>query len=291
MIKKLFISMIALAFCQPMTSHGANYSSSDIITNKLNAVVGISAYDLETVLSDYVFSGDTEAMVEVFKTHWNPKTGEISFHDLLEVCVAGGITHCQQKTSDTRCKELEVYSIGNDQCMVFIKNLIDTSQSRIRLSKFRGQTRNFDKRTCKTIGGTWTKDITGSGHYCAGQDGKRLLFSDSCGTGFGTCVRDFASGVQVQEISGFVLVKLWGQKHGLQLTCDPEYENRSDTIPGKVISAVSNTSTGKDTGQDFIRCSANEEAYEFEFDDLNESYDLDNYRGITAGLCALFELD
>lgn len=291
MIKKLFISMIALAFCQPMTSHGANYSSPDIITNKLNAVVGISAYDLETVLSDYVFSGDTEAMVEVFKTHWNPKTGEISFHDLLEVCVAGGITHCQQTPSDSRCKELEVYSIGNDQCMVFIKNLIDTAQSRIRLSKFRGQTRDFDKRTCKTIGGTWTKDITGSGHYCAGQDGKRLLFSDSCGTGFGTCVRDFASGVQVQEISGFELVKLWGQKHGLQLTCDPEYENRSDTIPGKVISATSETSTGKDTGQDFIRCSANEEAYEFEFDDLNESYDLDNYRGITAGLCALFELD
>ncbi len=291
MIKKLFISIVALAFCQPMTSHGANYSSPDIITNKLNAVVGISAYDLETVLSDYVFSGDTEAMVEVFKTHWNPKTGEISFHDLLEVCVAGGITHCQQTPSDSRCKELEVYSIGNDQCMVFIKNLIDTAQSRIRLSKFRGHTRDFDKRTCKKVGGTWTKDITGSGHYCAGQDGKRLLFSDSCGTGLGTCVRDFASGVQVQEISGFELVKLWGQKHGLQLTCDPEYENRSDIIPGKVISAVSKTSTEKDTGQDFIRCSANEEAYEFEFDDLNESYDLDNYRGITAGLCALFELN
>lgn len=291
MIKKLFISMIALAFCQPMSSHGANYSSSDIITNKLKAVVGISAYDLETVLSDYVFSGDTEAMVEVFKTHWNPKTGEISFHDLLEVCVAGGITHCQQTPSDSRCKELEVYSIGNDQCMVFIKNLIDTAQSRIRLSKFRGHTRNFDKRTCKTIGGTWTKDITGSGHYCAGQDGKRLLFSDSCGTGFGTCVRDFASKVQVQEISGFELVKLWGQKHGLQLTCDPEYENRSDTIPGKVISATSETSTGKDTGQDFIRCSANEEAYEFEFDDLNETMDVENFFGISAGICALFGLE
>ena len=108
MIKKYIINFIlSFIFCIPAFA----YSSKIDISNKLRAVVGISPYDLDNVLSDYAFIGDKGAIVTTFKKYWNPKNGEISFDHLLQVCIAGRITECQQNPSNPKCDE-DTYSIG-----------------------------------------------------------------------------------------------------------------------------------------------------------------------------------
>lgn len=307
MIKKYIINFIlSFVFCMPAFANSYqndfNYDYATDISNKLKAVVGISPYDLDKVLSDYVFIGDEKEMVKTFKMYWNPHNGEISFDNLLQVCIAGGITECQQNPSNPRCDK-NTYSAGDDQCMLFMRKLIGAAKDRTRSSRGSSNSKAFTERSCKKVGGTWAKDILDSGYHCVGKDGKLLKFSNACSDGYGHCVRDFAN-VQVQELSGFELVNLWGQRNHLQLTCEQDYYNLSASVAGKIATGLSDTvastfseltagrpSQGKDVGQDYIRCSANGDAYEFEFDDLNETMDNDNYYGIAAGVCALFGIE
>lgn len=261
-----FLMFGASAFASPSIT-GA-YDQGQIITNNLSALVGVPYVAFADNMREFIPAEYQADAAAVFQKQWNSKTGKITFEGLLNICVAGHITHCQEFPYSSQCKQegYEIASIGYDTCIKFIQGIIKDAR---RLN--RGKTveaKPITRAKCKKLGGTWQDD--GTGHeLCLGKDGKHLTFSSSCGDGWGVCVRVFQD-VQTQPLTAIGLADIWGQKNDLMLTCEQEPETRSF--------------------QYYLRCSANGEAYEFEFDDVEESKDNTIDRGLVRGICTLFDL-
>lgn len=257
----------ASAFAGPSTS-GA-YDQGQIITNNLSALVGVPYVAFADNMREFIPAEYQADAATVFQKHWNSKTGKITFEGLLNVCVAGHITHCQEFPHSSHCAQegYEIASIGHDTCIKFIQGIIKDAR---RLN--RGKTveaKPINRATCKKLGGTWQDDGTGQ-ELCLGKDGKHLAFSSSCGDGWGVCVSTFKD-IQVQFYTALGLANAWGQRYDLTLTCEQEPETRSN--------------------QDYLRCSAGGEAYEFEFDDVEESKDAWLAEGTEQALCTLYDLE
>ena len=263
----LFLMFGASAFAGP-TITGA-YDQGQIITNNLSALVGVPYVAFADNMREFIPTEYQADAAAVFQKHWNSKTGKITFEGLLNVCVAGHITHCQEFPHSSQCAQegYEIASIGHDTCIKFIQGIIKDAR---RLN--RGKTvdaKPINRATCKKLGGTWQDDGTGQ-ELCLGKDGKHLAFSSSCGDGWGVCVRVFQD-VQTQPLTAIGLADIWGQKNDLMLTCENDFQIRSI--------------------QYYLRCSAGGEAYEFEFDDAKESKDNTIDRGLVRGICTLFDLE
>ncbi len=248
---------------------GGAYDRGQIITNNLSALVGVPYVAFADNMREFIPAEYQADAATVFQKQWNSKTGKITFEGLLNVCVAGHITHCQEFPHSSHCAQegYEIASIGHDTCIKFIQGIIKDAR---RLN--RGKTvdaKPITRAKCKKLGGTWQDDGTGQ-ELCLGKDGKHLAFSSSCDDGWGVCVSTFKD-TQVQLYTALGLANAWGQRYDLTLTCEQEPETRSN--------------------QDYLRCSANGEAYEFEFDDVEESKDAWLDEGLEQALCTLYDLE
>ena len=160
------------------------------------------------------------------------KTGRISIKNMYKVCDAGGM----KVNTDA----------GYSQCKYFISQLENRS---------RFGTAGDGKADCEDFqNGVWVIDPFGNSYQCVGRDTNTLVYSKSCDSSYGTCIKDF-SDLHTQGPNGREFIKAYAEKNNLNLTCQNNIDTRYDI--------------DRLFGRHYIQCSAKGKAYEFEFFSLN----------------------
>ena len=251
--------------------------------NALYSLKGLGSKDIEKTLQD-VFPNDKAkqtGIAESMLRYWDKTNGEITFIELLNVCVENRITFCAENPKNPQCKGLyENASVGYDTCMRFIDTLYKNSKNRIRYQRNNGyRGKKMTQQKCIEIGGKWEYSEVYNSSYCSGKDGYSIVFSSACsedGNG-GTCIRLF-SNIQVPLLTGVGLAELWGRyTNGYNFTCDTEFDNRAQ----HAVDAA---------GQDYLLCTAQGAPFEFEFDDLSEPEDQTIRDDTLRALCSIIGL-
>lgn len=243
------------------------------------AISGISRSDIEKTLQD-MFPDNTDkqaGIADSIHRYRDKKTGTITFAGFINICIENGITHCLENPEDPRCEgDSGSASIGYDTCMRFINTLYQNALNSFRFTKKHGYGgKNFTKAYCEDVGGDWIYSEVFQTHYCADKERYSIIFVSSCENDYdGKCV-DMFNEIQVPFWTGVGLAKLWGRKNGYELTCDTGFSNRS-------------TSTLDLAGQDYLRCSAKGEPFEFEFDKLEETADTTIINDTIKAICSVF---
>ena len=116
--------------------------------------------------------------------------------------------------------------------------------------------------------GVWTLSSDGTTYQCVGRDGYELVYAGACSGENGECIKQFAD-LQTQGSNGREFINAYGKLHGLNLTCHANAD----------ISKL---------GQDYIKCSAGGRAYEFEFDDLNQTPGDKSSHSENTAICELY---
>ena len=130
-------------------------------------------------------------------------------------------------------------------------------------------TGSVTQQSCiNTLNGVWTLSSDGKKYQCVGRDGNLLNYRKSCRDGGGTCIKQFDN-LKTQGAKGREFINAYGTLKGLNFTC---YANAD-------ISKL---------GQDYIMCSAGGNAYEFEFDSLNQSPDSTSSNSENTAICELY---
>ena len=116
--------------------------------------------------------------------------------------------------------------------------------------------------------GVWTLSSDGTTYQCVGRDGNLLNYRKSCRDGGGTCIKQFDN-LKTQGAKGREFINAYGTLKGLNFTCHANAD----------ISKL---------GQDYIMCSAGGNAYEFEFDSLNQSPNSTSSNSENTAICELY---
>ena len=124
------------------------------------------------------------------------------------------------------------------------------------------------KNCANQFNGVWTISSDGATYQCVGRDGYELVYNRACRGADGECIKQFSK-LQTQGSNGREFIDAYGKLHGLNLTCH--------------INADINT-----FGQDYIMCSAGGKAYEFEFDDLNQTPGSRSSSSENTAICELY---
>ena len=130
-------------------------------------------------------------------------------------------------------------------------------------------TGSVTQQSCiNTLNGVWTLSSDGKKYQCVGRDGNLLNYRKSCRDGGGTCIKQFDN-LKTQGAKGREFINAYGTLKGLNFTCHANAD----------ISKL---------GQDYIMCSAGGNAYEFEFDSLNQSPDSSSSNSENTAICELY---
>lgn len=130
-------------------------------------------------------------------------------------------------------------------------------------------TGSVTQQSCiNTLNGVWTLSSDGKKYQCVGRDGNLLNYRKSCRDGGGTCIKQFDN-LKTQGAKGREFINAYGTLKGLNFTCHANAD----------ISKL---------GQDYIMCSAGGNAYEFEFDSLNQSPDSTSSNSENTAICELY---
>ena len=130
-------------------------------------------------------------------------------------------------------------------------------------------TGSVTQQSCiNTLNGVWTLSSDGKKYQCIGRDGNLLNYRKSCRDGGGTCIKQFDN-LKTQGAKGREFINAYGTLKGLNFTCHANAD----------ISKL---------GQDYIMCSAGGNAYEFEFDSLNQSPDSTSSNSENTAICELY---
>lgn len=124
------------------------------------------------------------------------------------------------------------------------------------------------KNCANLLNGVWTLSADGKEYQCVGKDGHLLVYKKSCRGAGGECIKQFAD-LQTQGSNGREFINAYGELKGIKFTCHANPE----------ISTL---------GQDYIMCSAGGKAYEFEFDDLNQTTGDKSSSSENTAICELY---
>ncbi|MCM1294305.1 MAG: hypothetical protein NC311_01965 [Muribaculaceae bacterium] len=198
--------------------------------------VAFTSDAVEQAINEYVNPRYQQSAADTYQEQMDAETGKISVAGIYRVCVAAN------------------FDLKQDDGFRLCRNMLNKMMT---LSGF--GTGSSTQQNCITkMNGVWTKSSDGKTYQCVGRDGSLLVYKKSCDDAGGQCIKDFAD-LQTQTAIGRQFINQWGLQKNIRLTCHSDVETRRGiTSP---------------LGQDYIRCSAGGNAYEFEFDDLNQDVD------------------
>ena len=207
---------------------------------------------VETAINQLVSSENRQAAADEYQKNMDPETGKISVLGLYKVCIAAGFN----------IQSNDGYSL----CRNFLNFMItETENMGIGISSQQNCANQFN--------GVWTLSSDGTTYQCVGRDGYELVYAGACSGENGECIKQFAS-LQTQGSNGREFINAYGKLHGLNLTCHSVTETRR--------------SVANPLGQDYIKCSAGGRAYEFEFDDLNQTPGDKSSHSENTAICELY---
>ena len=206
---------------------------------------------VENAINQLVASENRQAAADEYQKNMDQINGNISVIGIYKVCIASGFNI---QTND-----------GYNLCRNFLNVMISESNF---------GTGSATQKTCTNqFNGIWTLSADGKKYQCVGRDGYELLYTRACNGEEGKCIKQFAS-LQTQGSNGREFINAYGELHGLSLTCHANIETRRGlTSP---------------LGQDYIKCSAGGKAYEFEFDDLNQTLGDKSSSSENTAICELY---
>ena len=207
---------------------------------------------VETAINQLVSSENRQAAADEYQKNMDPETGKISVLGLYKVCIASGFNI---QTND-----------GYSLCRNFLNFMINETESM-------GVGIASQKNCANQFNGVWTLSSDGTTYQCVGRDGYELVYAGACSGENGECIKQFAS-LQTQGSNGREFINAYGKLHGLNLTCHSVTETRR--------------SVANPFGQDYIKCSAGGRAYEFEFDDLNQTPGDKSSHSENTAICELY---
>ena len=207
---------------------------------------------VERAINQLVASENRQMAADEYQNNMNQDSGQISVMGLYKVCIASGF---DIQTND-----------GYALCRNFLNFMIsETENMGVGIASQQNCANQFN--------GIWSISADGTTYQCIGRDGHELVYNSSCDGAPGECITVFAN-LQTQGANGREFINAYGKLHGLNLTCHSVIETRrSITNP---------------LGQDYIKCSAGGQAYEFEFDDLNQTPGDKSSRSENTAICELY---
>ena len=207
---------------------------------------------VEKAINQLVASENRQSAADEYQKNMDQTNGKISVTGLYKVCIAAGFN----------IQSNDGYSL----CRNFLNFMINETESM-------GVGIASQKNCANQFNGVWTISSDGTTYQCVGRDGYELVYKRSCSGAGGECIKQFAD-LQTQGSNGREFINAYGKLHGLNLTCHSVIETRrSITTP---------------LGQDYIKCSAGGQAYEFEFDDLNQTPGDKSSRSENTAICELY---
>ena len=174
-------------------------------------------------------------VMEEYEKCYNRDNGYITVLDVYQVCYMAGWNVTQFD--------------GQKKCRDYINRIAELSNFGITIIS------TDNKEACKNANGVWTitaVDTNGDKTFsCVGADGYRVNYKQSCHGGGGTCVREFSDLETVAPVAREFIYQ-YGKNNGIQFTC------------------MAKNPTINYTGDDYILCTAGGNAYEFQFNSLND---------------------
>lgn len=207
---------------------------------------------VEKAINQLVASENRQAAADEYQNSMDPESGKISVTGLYKVCIASGF-NIQTNDGYTLCRNFLNFMIAETENM--------------------GVGIASQKNCANLFNGVWTISSDGTTYQCVGRDGYELVYNQSCDGADGECITQF-SNLQTQGANGREFINAYGKLHGLNLTCHSVIETRR--------------STTSPLGQDYIKCSAGGKAYEFEFDDLNQTPGDKSSHSENTAICELY---
>ena len=207
---------------------------------------------VETAINQLVASENRQSAADEYQKNMDQTNGKISVTGLYKVCIAAGFN----------IQSNDGYSL----CRNFLNFMINETESM-------GVGIASQQNCANQFNGVWTISSDGTTYQCVGRDGYELVYKRSCSGAGGECIKQFAS-LQTQGSNGREFINAYGKLHGLNLTCHSVTETRR-----RVANLL---------GQDYIKCSAGGQAYEFEFDDLNQTPGDKSSRSENTAICELY---
>ena len=207
---------------------------------------------VEKAINQLVASENRQSAADEYQKNMDQTNGKISVTGLYKVCIAAGFN----------IQSNDGYSL----CRNFLNFMINETESM-------GVGIASQKNCANQFNGVWTISSDGTTYQCVGCDGYELVYKRSCSGAGGECIKQFAD-LQTQGSNGREFINAYGKLHGLNLTCHVDIdERRTITSP---------------LGQDYIMCSAGGKAYEFEFDDLNQTPGDTSSKSENKAICELY---
>ena len=207
---------------------------------------------VERAINQLVASENRQMAADEYQNNMNQDSGQISVMGLYKVCIASGF---DIQTND-----------GYALCRNFLNFMIsETENMGVGIASQQNCANQFN--------GVWTISSDGTTYQCVGRDGYELVYKRSCSGAGGECIKQFAD-LQTQGSNGREFINAYGKLHGLNLTCHSVTETRR-----RVANLL---------GQDYIKCSAGGRAYEFEFDDLNQTPGDKSSHSENTAICELY---
>ena len=207
---------------------------------------------VETAINQLVASENRQSAADEYQKNMDQTNGKISVTGLYKVCIAAGFN----------IQSNDGYSL----CRNFLNFMINETESM-------GVGIASQQNCANQFNGVWTISSDGTTYQCVGRDGYELVYKRSCSGAGGECIKQFAD-LQTQGSNGREFINAYGKLHGLNLTCHSVTETRR-----RVANLL---------GQDYIKCSAGGRAYEFEFDDLNQTPGDKSSRSENTAICELY---
>ena len=207
---------------------------------------------VEKAINQLVASENRQSAADEYQKNMDQTNGKISVTGLYKVCIAAGFN----------IQSNDGYSL----CRNFLNFMINETESM-------GVGIASQQNCANQFNGVWTISSDGTTYQCVGRDGYELVYKRSCSGAGGECIKQFAS-LQTQGSNGREFINAYGKLHGLNLTCHSVTETRR--------------SVANPLGQDYIKCSAGGRAYEFEFDDLNQTPGDKSSHSENTAICELY---
>ncbi len=209
--------------------------------------IKFKATAIEETINTMVPESHRQSAADEYQKQMDSTTGKISVMGIYKVCAAAGFN-----INNTN---------GYNGCRLFINTIAEKSGFGFGVATQQNCANKFN--------GIWTLSPDGKQYQCVGKDGHKLVYSESCRSGAGECVKIF-SNLQTQVPIAKEFINAYGNTKGVLFTCSNE--------PVDI----------KKIGDDYIKCSAGGVAYEFKFDDLNQGPGKTAVESENTALCEMF---
>ena len=207
---------------------------------------------VEKAINQLVASENRQSAADEYQKNMDQTNGKISVTGLYKVCIAAGF-NIQSNDGYSLCRNFLNFMIS------------ETENMGVGIASQQNCANQFN--------GIWSISTDGTTYQCIGRDGHELVYNSSCDGAPGECITVFAN-LQTQGANGREFINAYGKLHGLNLTCHSVTETRR-----RAANLL---------GQDYIKCSASGRAYEFEFDDLNQTPGDKSSRSENTAICELY---